>query len=457
MIDVADGNVRTGNRLRRLPSPPRRFDGAHGTLPAKRSPSERANYGAPARTAAGAALILRGVIDARAEIEKLVVGFQRRGSGTDAERRAAGHLADRLASMGREPTIEPAWVHPSHGLTHLLHAIAGVLASIVSIGNPVAGLVLAATAAASALGDLSGRLHLARRLTPSRATQNVVSSEHGAKAGTLVLVAHYDAGRASPILGPWERSRAWLERLTRRRIGPFEPLTWSLLLVLACALTRTAGATGTFVSALQFLPTVALIVSVAVFTDQALAGFAPGAGDNASGVATVLRLAERYGGRLEHFDLWVLLPGAGAGQSLGMRAWMRRHRRELDARRTLFISVDGVGAGTIRYATREGFSFTRAYHPSLVALCDQIALEDRLEGRYRAKPVVSRSPGDGLVARAAGYPAITISCREVAAAGASAPGDLAERIDDAALRRAYEFCSELIELIDERIGPDLGS
>ncbi|MGH3334422.1 MAG: acyltransferase family protein, partial [Nocardioides sp.] len=48
--------------------------------------------------------------------------------GTDAERRAAGRLAERLREMGRKVTIEPTYVHPEYSLViaaHLLLAIAG--------------------------------------------------------------------------------------------------------------------------------------------------------------------------------------------------------------------------------------------------------------------------------------------------------------------------------------------
>jgi hypothetical protein len=143
--------------------------------------------------------------------------------------------------------------------------------------------------------------------------------------------------------------------------------------------------------------------------------------------------------------------------SLGMRAWMKRHRRELDPTSTVVLNVDAVGAGTVRYVRREGFLLAHKYHPHLVELCDRIAAEDEDTGRYGARGIVSRSSSDARVARIAGLPAISISCRGALdrPANRHQPGDTVDAIDEDALDRAFGFCSELIELIDEEVGPRL--
>jgi hypothetical protein len=265
-----------------------------------------------------------------------------------------------------------------------------------------------------AFGDGTGLFMLTRRLTGRRASQNVVSSEDGGKPGTLVLVAHYDARRAP------------------RR---FRVFFWSMVAVLVCSIARLAGLDGSALTAVQFVPTALLIVSVPTLVDLALSEPPPGVNDNASGVATVLRLAERYGGALEYFDLNVLFTGAGA---LGMRAFLKRRRKQLQKERTVFVNVEEVGAGTVRYSRREGLLLTARSHVQLVEICEEIAEDD--EGDFEAKPTVRRSPGIGH----AGYPAITISC-----------GPASSEVDDEALERAFGFCRELVERFDAAIGPDL--
>lgn len=403
-------------------------------------------------------MILPAVTDPLAEIEDLV-GFDGRQAGSDAERRAAGHLVRRLERMDRQATLEPIEIWPRYALVHLIHALLGIVASAVSVKNAPAGTILAAVAALSAIGEVTGRLPLMRRLTGRRASQNVISRERGGRPGTLILTAHYDSARGGAAFERIDERRAALGKLLGRPTGPIELFVWSLLAVLACSVARLAGADGTVLSVIQFVPTVGLIVAVPYLADIQLSVPVAGANDNASGVATVLRLAERYGGDLDHLDVWVLLPGAQEPMALGMRAWLRRHRKQLDPLRTIVLNVDEVGAGTVRYARKEGPLLALRQHPRLVALCDQIAGEDTAEGRYGARPLVARRPGDGYAARSRGVPAITISC-----AGAldraphhHRPADTPDRIDEQALERAFGFCSELVELIDERIGPDIAA
>jgi hypothetical protein len=291
---------------------------------------------------------------------------------------------------------------------------------------PLAGFALVALATVSAFGDLTGSFHLVRLLTGARASQNVVSDEDTGKPGLLVLVAHYDAPRGGMLLDP------------RLRLWPVVFL-WSLVVIAACALLRVLGLEATWLTIIQFIPTVILIAACPLFVDVALSQPREGLNDNASGVATVLRLAEQYGGRLEHFDLMVVFTGGSAHFALGMRDWLRRHRAELELEATAFISVDAVGAGTPHYATKEGPVLTSRLHPTLVKLC----ADDEA-----GAPFVSRELSDAYAARAAGLPAIRISSR-------SDKGAVADEVDTDALARSYEYLSGLVERIDGEIGPRL--
>jgi hypothetical protein len=392
------------------------------------------------------------------EIEA-IAAHESRAPGSDAERRVARHLEGRLRSMGREVTVEPFQTRPRWPLAHLLHAIAALAGTLVAVSAPLAGAIVLAAVGLLTLDDLSGGLQLTRRLTGWRASQNVVSREDGGRPGTLVLVAHYDAGRTGAVFNDRAlRRRARLGRLLRRPISPFEPFFLAIVTALACALLRLAGVETDAVAAVQFAAAVVLIVSVALLADIGLSETSPGANDNASGAATVLRLADRYDGALEHFDLWVLFSGAGEAFAHGARAFLRRHRDELTRGRTVFLCVDEVGAGTVAYTRREGLLLARSHNPALVDLCDQIAEEDADDDdRYGARSVVGRALRDAVRARGRGYAAVTVSClNELGYAPEHhQPTDLPDRIDPEALDRAFGFCSELMELIDDEIGPRL--
>src|SRR5436190_19406187 len=94
-----------------------------------------------------------------------------RRAGSEAERRAARHLEKRLQELGREAHLEPIRARPDFGLTYAIHAVAGVVASVLSVYAALPGLALAAATTISAFGDLTGTLHLVRSLMPARASQ----------------------------------------------------------------------------------------------------------------------------------------------------------------------------------------------------------------------------------------------------------------------------------------------
>jgi hypothetical protein len=388
--------------------------------------------------------LLSREVDPRREIQELV-DFDGRWPGTDAERRAAVHLKEKLQRLGRHAEVEPIYVRPGWPLAYAILAALAIAGSVISVKSAIAGFAILAVVTLGALGDLTGTFQAIRALTPRRASQNVISKEDGGKPGTLVLMAHYDAARTGALFSnrAIERS-AKLNRRLPRSIGPFEPFFWSLVLILVCTLLRLVGFDNLPLTIVQFIPTVLLIVAVPLLADIALSGIVPGANDNASGVATVLRLAERYGGgALQNFNLWVLFPGAEEGLLLGSREWIKRHRKELDPATTVFLNVDTVGYGTVRHVTKEGFVFPLAYHPKLVALCEEIGDSPGL---------TLRTVTDGYSMRSAGFPAISIACLNELdyVPHSHQHTDTPEHIQPEALENAFAFCCELVDAIDQR-------
>jgi hypothetical protein len=388
-------------------------------------------------------------VDLRAEIDALVdVG--RRAPGSDAERRAAAHLRQRLQQLGRDAELESIEVWPGWPLAYAILAALAVLGSVLSVYVPALGAALALLAALLTFLDASVLLPTLRRVLGRRASQNVVSGGDRDKPGLLVLVAHYDAGRGGIALSQKaEERRAAFGKLVRRPIGALEPLFWAELAVVVCCLLRLVGLTGVLLTAAQFIPTVILIVAVALLLDVALSPTRGGENDNATGVALALRLAERFGGgKLDHFDVLVLLTGGQNAIAAGSRAFLKRHKPELGRERTVIINLDAVGSGTVRYTSREGPLVAIKSHPQLVQLCHAIAEDDEDENAFGARAIVNRSPSDGFAARSAGVPAITISCR-------GRLDYVPARVDSEAIERAEGFCAELIQRLDAEVGPEL--
>jgi hypothetical protein len=379
-------------------------------------------------------------LDLMAELDA-IVDLGRRGPGSDAERRTAQHLQQRLEGLGRTAETEQLPIYPAWPLAYALLAVAAVGASVLAVYVPLAGAALALAAALLTFVDAGLLVPTVRRLLGRRASQNVVSWGDTHKPGAIFLVAHYDAGRAG--LAHSDRAarlRAVISGLLRRPIGPLRLVFWAELGVLACALARLAGLDGTALTAVQFVPTIALIVAIALLTDIALAGTRAGENDNASGTVLVLRLAERLGAGLEHFGLHIVFTGAGKANAAGIRSFIERNDLFHDS--TVFLNVDRVGSGAVRYTRRDGALVTLKTHPQLLSLCEGI--DDN------ALPIVNRATSDGSAATAHGFAAITVTCRDRL--------DYASgRVDEAALERAEAFLVELIERLDAEVGPSIAA
>ncbi len=217
-----------------------------------------------------------------------------------------------------------------------------------------------------------------------------------------------------------------------------------------------AGLDSALISILQLPPTLVLMVGAFLLTDIELSEVVPGANDNASGVATVLSLAEHLDAEPPaHLDVWVLLTGGEECLQEGMRSYLRAHHADLDRDTTYFVNVDTVGHGTVRFEVGAGWVVTYPLDRRLVELCAAIATADHEDsGRYQAEPLLHGLAGDSMPPRLAGYPAIAITCRDDQGyvPGRHTLGDGPDRIDPAALERAHGFALELVGALDRDVG-----
>jgi len=350
--------------------------------------------------------------------------------GTDAERRAAVALRARLDTSGRPAELQALRVHPRFGLAHAAHATLAVVGSVVAVTAPAPGAALVLAAALLTLLDGLGYLHLLRRPLGTRASQNVEAREESDKPGVLVIAAAYDSPRESGAL-------ALATRLLR---DPYLAMALSMLVILVCCALRLAEIDGTAVTVAQFLPTVLLILLLPALVDVELSG----AGSDAAGAAaaaTAVRMAGDLEGRLDHFAVWVVLTGANQPSALGMRAWLRRHRNELDRERTAVIAIGPVGDGAVHWSRREGAIAPQRSHGDLVRLSREVA-EDAGDSDG-ARGYVAREVTNASRAMARRLPAIT-----VATAGASPGGP-------EAIERLAGFVGELAGRLDAEVGPSL--
>ncbi len=394
----------------------------------------------------------------RMEVIRRLCSFEGRRAGTDAERRAANYLIERLRESGRRVEVESTYVHPQYALVHAAHCMIGIAGSLAALELPALGFGLVLAASLSMYLDLNTRFYLLRRLFFRRASQNVLSrGGRGDAPARVILCAHYDAAQTGRVFAP-----GTVERMGRLQaalpfpIGPFRLVFWPLASLLPILGARMAGAEAEWLSLLQLPPTLILIVAVFLLVDIALSGVVPAANDNASGVATVLSLTgELDRDPPDHLDIWVLLSGAEECLQEGMRSFVRAHRKELSSDSTYFVCLDSVGQGQVRFETAAGWVVTYPMGTRLVELCEAIAEADRDgEDLYGARPLRHGLAGDSLPARVRGYAATTISCANDlnVVPGVHTAADVPDRVDPAATVRAHGFALALVRQLDRDVG-----
>src|ERR1700760_1510997 len=213
--------------------------------------------------------------------------FERRGAGTDAERRAAVWLANQARGGRRRATLQTFWCRPNWALAQAWHALAAIIGSLLEVHH----------------GFLGGAIVL---------------------AALLCVLADAVTGR---LPGPRLAYRTWLRapfpRL-KRVAGPLS-LGWvawlaiAMVWLLAVAVERHRGIAGTPVSVLQLIPTAGLVLALALLLELAAAPFGPAASDNGSGAGVAIALVRALDAAPpRRLDVELLLQGAGDAGMVGL-------------------------------------------------------------------------------------------------------------------------------------------
>lgn len=392
-------------------------------------------------------------------IERLTA-FDRRRSGSDAERRAALWLRDELEASGRPAAIEPFWCRPGSALAHAWHAALGLAGGLVSVSSPTVGGLMVLAALLFLLADAATGRSPGRWLTPERASQNVVSRRDEVQADPLqrarvrlIVTSNYDAGRMGFVYrdGP-RRLAAKVHRATDGRApGWMAWVTLALVWLLAVAIARFRGAHGTVIGVIQLPPTIGLALAIALLLELAGAPPGPAAADNASGVAVAIALARSLDAvSPKWLSVEVVLAGAGEGGGIGLRRHLRQRRRELIAENTIVLGISACGAGAPRWWRSDGALLPLAYYGRLRDLCATIAREDPGLG---LAPHRGRGATPALPARIAGLPAIAIGCLDQhgLVTNSHQPADTAATIDPAAVDATLELALMLVDAIDAEV------
>jgi hypothetical protein len=348
--------------------------------------------------------VLREVVETLAPLDRTPC--------SPGERQAAEWLAERLRAIdGVQVTLEdePSWgIFPPTATG--LGLLGAVGAALVLGGRRVRGALLAAATLAGIVDEAQNGPRVLRRVVRRRRTTvNVIARAGGAQTeacGTLVVLAHHDAPQTGIVFDQTlqRRLHELAPQLLARAKKP--PPQWWIglagpLFTISGALVsrrrrRLAGA-GLALGALG----TALVADV--WRNQTV----PGANDNLSGVAALVALAELLRERPVP-GMRVLLVSCGAEETLqdGVRAFLARHRHELEPQRTWFVNLDTVGSPHLIMLEGEGpvwmEDYTGPWLRDLLAARAQL-LDIDLERGFRA-----RASTDSIIPSRAGYPIATL-------------------------------------------------
>lgn len=343
---------------------------------------------------------------------RALADFGHRGSATGREREAAGYLIAELAQFGLPASTEAFSGARSMGARLVVPVIiAAAGAGLTEYATAVATAIGGSALVALVLEQMTGRAWVTRFLA-RRPSANVVATVPAAAGARrrVVLCAHYDSQRAGLI---WNRlTMTYLAPVLARLPGPLKTPLFPVTAAMAVqALLGPADAL--WPAAIPVRPVAGVLLAVyaaasVLLGEWAVRGFVPGASDNASGVAAVLALAERWAADPSgEVELVVLLTGCEETGLLGAAAWCDRRRDDLARVPTVFLNVDGLGFGPPRFLGCEVpmAGWPVRYPAALVRAASEVAAAG---GWTDAGPHAVAGPTDGLAFLARGVSGVTV-------------------------------------------------
>jgi hypothetical protein len=383
--------------------------------------------------------VLREVVETLAPIDRTPC--------SPGERRAADWLAGRLAAVeGVEVSLqdEPSWgIFPPTATGLGLLGAAG--AALVLVGRRRAGAALAAGALAGIVDEAQNGPRLVRRLVRRRReTVNLVArvgaGEGEAAEGTLVVLAHHDAPQTGFLFDQTLQRR--LHEVAPQLLERFKtplPQWWVGLAGPLCTLAAAA-------SRRRGLARAGLLIGAfgtAIVADVWRNPTVQGANDNLSGVAALVGLAELL--RESPAGMRVLLVSCGAEETLqdGVRAFIARHRDELDPASTFFVNLDTVGSPHLVMLEAEGPVWMESYAGPW--LRDLVAERAERLGTELHRGFRARASTDSVIPSRAGYATATLVSMTDwrSPANYHLPSDVPANLDYSTVARATRLVHEI--------------
>jgi len=282
-----------------------------------------------------------------------------------AEAQAAAYVNARMRQAGLDVDVQTfravSTCSLPYGLLCLLSALTPLL---YSFSRPAALALSLLALAGFVLESLS--FPAVSSWLPRGKSQNVVGTRPAAREPRqhLVILAHLDSSRAALFFHP-------------RLAGGFR----RLFLVAVAAMASLPlwvglgwGLGTPWLWYAQMLPAAYLGLGLlSILHREIFMRHVPGANDDASGVAVLVRLAEELD-NLQHTDLWFVATGCEESGQHGVRSFLQHY--PFPRANTFVLNLDSLGQGELSVVVQEGMLWKHRADSFLLSLASQADAAD---------------------------------------------------------------------------------
>lgn len=372
----------------------------------------------------------------RSDILQLAGRFAHRGAQTEEERHAAEFIRGRFLEYTQDADLDEFHCIDNYHLLFASYYSEFLLVSVLAWWWPAVAACYGLGVMTMYLAEFMGHRAFSRFM-PQYDSQNVVARFPAAVPKHLVIVtAHYDSGAASPLTNP--SVLPWLRPLH------FLLLACMAAVIATCAVDAWGALDGThfpYLAPVRWIAVSVLLVSALVlFFDAPNSEDVRGANNNASGVAALLSLAERFANKpLDEVDVWLIAVGSHESWMSGMRHLIEG--QELPIPFTYFLNIESVGAGNLHYLKNEGMLHCLPSGRRLRSVAERTA------AGFHAAPADLRAlPTGAHVPLSRGYEALTVMGLDESGMPAhwNWHTDSLSAVDESAIAKAADFTEALV-------------